>query len=107
MATVYKATIEDEINYCKELLKIARKNKQDDMLFTQTLITLFESPVISSCFPLHEQIVSNLKDGLVGGLYISSEDKDITLLQLNACIKDNEKALQVYNYNDILYNNED
>lgn len=107
MATIYKSSIEEEINYCKELLKIARKNKQDDKLFIQTLITLFESPVISSCFPLHEQIINNLKDGLVRGLCVSSEDKDITLLQLNACIKDNEKALKEYDYNDILYNNED
>lgn len=107
MATIYKETIEDEINYCKELLKIARKNKQDDKLFTQTLITLFESPIISSCFPLHEQIVNNLKEGLVRGLCIASEDKDITLLQLNACIKDNEKALKEYDYNETIYNNED
>ena len=93
----------EDLNYCKELVFLVRRNRNKPSIVIYSLLHLFEDTAcVSSCFPKSDKIVEYLCGLLCGGKSLPQEELDLLLLCINAAIKDVESKLQDYEYNEII-----
>ena len=96
--------VRNDLEYTKELFYMVKRNKKNKDIVLSNLISLFtDCATIISTFPEHEKLLQYFVELRCSGDDIPQEDLDLLLISINAAIKDVERAIKNYQYQEILF----
>ena len=96
--------VKSDLEYTKELFYMVKRNKKNKDIVLSNLISLFtDCATIISTFPEHEKLSQYFVELRCSDDDIPQEDLDLLLISINAAIKDVERAIKNYQYQEILF----